>query len=268
MRQWAAAAQGPGSACAAGPFSDTSRMSAHGRDQVSDAPSGQPAPAAHHRPYRQLVAGAAVAAAVVAVSWVVVNRPFVPQPEAAVFRWVNLAPTAFWPVIWPVMQLGNLAAPLAAAGMAAVAWRRWRPVAAVLTGAYGAWGLSQLVKQAVARARPGVLLPDVVLREGTHGLGFVSGHAAVAAALAAAAWPYLRWRGRVVAAVLCGIVGAGRIYAGAHLPLDVIGGAAIGMMAGLIVNGLIGVPHRRGRQDAAPPDAASQRAPGVSSPDS
>jgi glycosyltransferase 2 family protein len=218
---------------------------------VSEAPSGRPAPAAHHRPYRRLVAGVAVAAVVIAVSWVVVNRPLVPQPEAAVFRWINHAPAAFWPVVWPVMQLGNLAAPLIVAGAAAAAWRRWRPVAAVPTGAYGAWGLAQLVKTAVARARPDVLLPGVVLHEGTHGLGFVSGHSAVAAAMATALWPYLRWRGRVVAGILCAAVGAGRIYAGAHLPLDVVGGAAIGMVAGLIVNGLVGVPHPRIRHTRA-----------------
>jgi undecaprenyl-diphosphatase len=246
---------------------------------VSDAPSGPPALAAHHRPYRRLAAGVAAAAIVIAVSWVVVNRPFVPGPEAVAFRWVNHAPTALWPVIWPVMQLGNLAAPLMITGVAAAVWRRWRLVAAVLVGAYGGWGLAQIVKQAVARARPDVLLPDVVLREGTHGLGFVSGHAAVAAAMATTAWPYLRWRGRVVVVVLCAIVGLGRIYAGAHLPLDVVGGAAIGMMAGLVVNGLVGVPHPARTSDAgtrhwptlddvSATDEPDQRAPGVSRPDS
>ncbi|HSK95402.1 MAG TPA: phosphatase PAP2 family protein, partial [Euzebyales bacterium] len=169
---------------------------------------------------------------VVAVSWLVVSRPWVPQPEAVAFRWINHAPAVLWPVVWPLMQLGNLTAPLAVAGVAAAVWRRWRPVAAVLVGAYGAWGLSQIVKQAVARARPDVLLPDVVLYEGTHGLGFVSGHSAVAAAMATALWPYLRWRGRVAVLILSALVGLGRIYAGAHLPLDVVGGAAIGLVAG------------------------------------
>jgi len=227
--------------------------STHGRDQVSEAPSGQHAPAAHHRPYRRFAAGVAAAAVVVAVSWVMVKRPLVPWPEAATFRWVNHGPAALWPLLWPVMQLGNLAAPLAVAGLAGVAWRRWRPVTAVLTGAYAAWALAQIVKQAVARGRPDVLLPGVVLREGTHGLGFVSGHAAVAAAMTTAVWPYLGRRGRAATVTLCALVAAGRVFAGAHLPLDVVGGVAIGMAAGLIVNGLLGVPHPTRRRDAAPP---------------
>jgi undecaprenyl-diphosphatase len=246
---------------------------------VSDASSQPPAPVAHHRPYGRLVGGLVAAALVIAVSWIVVARPFVPHAEELVFRWVNHVPAAWWPVLWPVMQLGNLAAPLVAAGVAAIVWRRWRPVVAVPAGAYVAWGLAQLVKQAVERARPNVLLHDVVLREGTHGLGFVSGHAAVAAAMATTAWPYLRWRGRVVVVVLSLLVGLGRIYAGAHLPLDVVGGAAIGMMAGLVVNGLVGVPHPRPAGDAgtrhrptlddvSPTDEPDQRAPGVSRPDS
>jgi undecaprenyl-diphosphatase len=224
---------------------------------VSDTSSGHAPPAAHHRPYRRLVAGIVAAAVVIAVSWVLVNRPLVPTSEAVVFRWVNHATPAFWPLLWPVMQLGNLAAPVAVAGAAALAWRRWRPAAAVLISAYGAWALAQLVKQAVARGRPNVLLPDVVLHEGTHGLGFVSGHAAVATAMATAAWPYLRWRGRAVVVVLCALVGLGRIYAGAHLPLDVVGGVAIGMAAGLITSGLLGVPHNGQRRGNGPPGTSA-----------
>jgi len=56
------------------------------------------------------------------------------------------------------------------------------------------------------------------------------------------------------------LVAVGRVFAGAHLPLDVVGGVAIGMAAGLIVNGLLGVPHPTRRRDAAPP-SPSQPAP-------
>ena len=185
-----------------------------------------------------------VAAAVVAgASWILVDRPAVPALEALAFRWVNSGHPALWPGLWLVMQLGNVVAPVAVAGALAVAWRHWRPVVAVLVSAYSAWASAQIIKQVVARGRPNGLLADVVLREGADGLGFVSGHMTVAAAMATALWPYLRRPWRCLAATLCVLVGLGRVYAGVHLPLDVIGGAAVGVVVGLLANALVGVPR-------------------------
>ena len=62
------------------------------------------------------------------------------------------------------------------------------------------------------------------------GLGYLSGHAAVATALTAAAYPHLGTRGRRVILALAAIVGLSRIYVGAHLTLDVAGGAAMGLL--------------------------------------
>lgn len=186
-----------------------------------------------------------LSAAVVAVSWVLVTRLAVPAVEAWTFRAVNDASGAWWPALWPVMQLGNLAAPVIVAAATGAALRRWRPSVAVLAAGYGAWAAAQVVKDLVARARPQGLLPDVVLREGVHGLGFVSGHAAIATAMATTLWPYLGGRGRMAVAASVLLVGVGRVYAGAHLPLDVIGGAAIGVLVGLAVNTAVGLPHDR-----------------------
>lgn len=204
-----------------------------------------PTPRTHHRPYRRLGVGVVLSAAVVAASWVLVTGLDVPSMEVRTFRVVNDASDAWWPVLWPVMQLGNLAAPAVVATAAGAALRRWRPAVAVLAAGYGAWAAAQAVKDLVVRARPQALLPDVVLREGVHGLGFVSGHAAIATAMATAVWPYLTARGRMTVATLVLMVGLGRIYAGAHLPLDVIGGAAIGVLVGLAASATLGVPHDR-----------------------
>jgi undecaprenyl-diphosphatase len=38
------------------------------------------------------------------------------------------------------------------------------------------------------------------------------------------------------------IVAFGRLYVGAHLPLDLIGGAALGVAAGSAANLIVGVP--------------------------
>jgi undecaprenyl-diphosphatase len=72
-------------------------------------------------------------------------------------------------------------------------------------------------------------MQDVILRgPPAHGHGYVSGHAAVAAAMAAVAATYLDRRGKIVVVGLAALVALGRVYVGVHLPLDVIGGAAMG----------------------------------------
>ena len=66
------------------------------------------------------------------------------------------------------------------------------------------------------------------------------------------AWPWLGRRGRIVVAVLVTVVCLSRVYVGAHLPLDVVGGAALGLAVGGAVRllhgtaGLMLVDSRRG----------------------
>jgi glycosyltransferase 2 family protein len=70
----------------------------------------------------------------------------------------------------------------------------------------------------------------------------VSGHSAVAVALATVASPFLGRRARRVAWTLAGLVCVARIYVGSHLPLDVVGGAALGWAAGALVLLVFGAP--------------------------
>lgn len=208
-------------------------------------PSDGTARPAHHRPYRRSSFGIAVAAVIVAASWTLVVRPDVTSAEERLFRLVNTAPDLFWPLLWPPMQLGTIGAPIVVGVAAAATLRRWRPPTAALIAGYASWAAAQAVKTVVVRDRPDALLSGVVLREGAHGLGFVSGHAAIATALATAVWPYLSTRGRTLSVVLVAVVGLGRIYAGAHLPLDVVGGVAIGALTGIAANALVGLPSHR-----------------------
>ncbi|HEU5479945.1 MAG TPA: phosphatase PAP2 family protein, partial [Candidatus Tumulicola sp.] len=73
----------------------------------------------------------------------------------------------------------------------------------------------------------------VVVR-GRHagGYGFPSGHTAVAFAVAAALAPDLPRPVRPFVWLLAVIVGFARVYVGAHFPLDVLGGAALGYAIG------------------------------------
>jgi undecaprenyl-diphosphatase len=86
----------------------------------------------------------------------------------------------------------------------------------------------------VDRGRPADLLDTVEIREaGLHGKGFVSGHTAIAFAVATVLTPLLPGRWRWLPFTLAGAVGLARVYYGAHLPLDVVGGAGLGVLSGL-----------------------------------
>jgi undecaprenyl-diphosphatase len=188
-----------------------------------------------------LAFGAAIA--VLLISAAFIDRHHVGAFETSVFHSINdLPPFLYWPV-WIVMQLGNLLAVPAVATVALLGRRVRLSIALVLSGV-GAWVLAKVVKQIVDRGRPGQLLSHVVLRHApAGGHGFVAGHAATAFALAAVAFPYLGRRTRWVAVILAILVSVARVYVGAHLPLDVVGGAALGIAVGTLVNLLLGPGH-------------------------
>ena len=163
---------------------------------------------------------------------------------------VNGLPDAIeWPV-WTVMQLGAVAAVPVVALVALLGWRRLRPALDLAVAGTMAWLLAKAMKDLFGRGRPASFFDDVNLRGsvgiGDVGLGFPSGHAAVAFALAVVTFPYLSTRWRVVTTVLAATVGFGRLYFGAHFPLDILGGLALGIAiaAGVhLVMDLLPHPH-------------------------
>lgn len=172
----------------------------------------------------------AAGAAVLAGTLVPLRRDRIGRREQQAFRLVNELPDSLYVPVWPVMQLGALGAAPATAALAVAAGNR--PLARrLLWGGPAAWALAKAVKRVVRRGRPITLLAGVHTRgQEATGLGYLSGHAAVSAALAAAAWPHLGAGGRRATVGLASVVGLSRIYVGAHLPLDVAGGAALGLL--------------------------------------
>jgi glycosyltransferase 2 family protein len=180
-------------------------------------------------------AAAALAAAIVlVVSATVARLDDIPSLELRLTVWINGAPEWLADVMYPVMQLGTPWAPVVVALIIGIANRDWLLAGATVLTGFVAWFAAKGVKEVFERGRPLRYLPEIVVREGYGtGLGFVSGHATVAAATAVLAMAALPPRWRPVAVVLAAIVGTARIVHGVHLPADVTGGWALGTLLGL-----------------------------------
>jgi membrane-associated phospholipid phosphatase len=188
-----------------------------------------------------------VGAAALLVTALAVRRDRVSVREARVFRAVNGLPDALHAPAWVIMQLGTIGAAPATAG---ATWLVGDPelAARLLASGTGTWALSKVVKQMVRRPRPADLLAGTRCRgRDAAGLGYLSGHAGVAVALGAAALPRLGPAGRALTVTAIPVVGLTRVYVGAHLPLDIAGGAALGLVVEALVSlTMSGNHHARG----------------------
>jgi len=193
--------------------------------------------------------GAIVAGVSLGVSAAVAVRDPVPAWELDLTNWINDVNDAWGTLTYPIMQLGTLAGPLLV-GAGIIVFRRdwWLGGAAAVAGLL-AWFGAKGVKRVFERNRPLEYLPDIIVREGDgSGLGFVSGHSAVAATAAVFAIVALPPRWRPVPAVLAVTVGLARIIHGVHLPADVIGGWSLGVLIALGVLAVLDALHPIGRQ--------------------
>jgi glycosyltransferase 2 family protein len=190
-------------------------------------------------------AKSAVAASVLGVSTYLATTG-VPAWEVELFTRLHDMPRAVDFALWLPMQAGSAWAPPVAALIGWRLTRSWRPTLGALVAGWGGWWLAKAVKAQVERGRPSAELPDEVVRDTalTEGLGFVSGHSTVAFACAAILSPYVSGRWRVAGYALATTVGLSRVVVGAHLPLDVVGGAALGLTLAYGWHAAVGVDMR------------------------
>jgi membrane-associated phospholipid phosphatase/tRNA A-37 threonylcarbamoyl transferase component Bud32 len=188
-----------------------------------------------------------IGSVVVLLTSLAIHKESIGTREADVFRLVNdlALPSWSYPGVWLVMQLGVIGAvPLVA--ILALVTRRLRLALDAVLAAGSIYLIAKVIKEFVQRGRPDSLLSGVhILGDPAGGLGYVSGHSAVAVALATVASPYVGRRARRVAWVLAAAVCLARMYVGAHLPFDVLGGAALGWAAGGLVHLVLGAPQSR-----------------------
>lgn len=157
--------------------------------------------------------------------------------EERIFRALNDAPNWLHPPLWAVMQCGSASAVVVAT--AAQHRRHHRGALAVAASGVGVWLAGKAIKKDVGRGRPDQHLDEVWLRgRPQSGLGFPSGHAAVSTALAISRTSSTKELAGGL--LLAGATGSARMYDGAHLPLDVVGGWALGLLGGLVGRALRG----------------------------
>lgn len=175
-----------------------------------------------------------------ALSGLAVRGRGVGRRETSVFRAINGLPDVLLAPAWPLMQAGSLAAVPVSAGVAAACGRP-ELATRLLAGGLASWTLAKAVKVVYRRPRPRVLVQGARSRgPEARGLGYVSGHAAVATTLTMTLWPRSRPTARAAAAATVAAVGTARIYIGAHLPLDALGGMSLGLAVEAVTDQVFG----------------------------
>jgi undecaprenyl-diphosphatase len=179
------------------------------------------------------------------------RREGITPTEERAFRTANGAPDGWRAPVRTVMQFGTFGSVPAIAGLAFVSRRR-RLAAEIAAAGTVAWLLAKAAKPLGGRPRPGRVLEDVVTRERIEGdLGWVSGHTAVSTTTALTLSPVVPAWARPALAGAVATTAFGRMYVGAHLPLDLVGGAGLGMMIASAMRWVGGDARRRdGSSDA------------------
>ena len=184
-----------------------------------------------------IVAG--VGLLVVSASIFEARRPSIGRVESDVFHAVNGLPDGLYALLWLPMQLGNLVV----GTCAGLAVALLDGDLAVAIGAIAAMVLKLVTERIVrkemadylaVRQRPGTSQVGALLRGDVpvSGPSFPSGHVILVAAVACVVTPSLPIAWWWVPAVLTVLVMVGRVYVGAHNPLDVTAGLGTGLLLG------------------------------------
>ncbi len=147
--------------------------------------------------------------------------------EIKIFNLVYTLPEFLRIPFYIITQFGSIYV-LLALGLFYVAKRHYHIVIRLLMTGTFAFLLAGFAKSIWGRARPEQLLPDIVTLDISHGPGFPSGHTALAVALAFTIGHYIPRKYHWIPVVWIVGVALSRMYLGVHLPLDIVGGFAIG----------------------------------------
>jgi membrane-associated phospholipid phosphatase len=139
-------------------------------------------------------------------------------------------------VMWLLTQLGNMLTALLLAGLFFALNQRGLAVEVIL-GTLTLWLLVETIKVLTDRARPFLDLEQTrVIGWQERGRSFPSGHTAQTFFLMTVIshWFQLGLGATVALYAVAALVGFTRMYVGAHYPRDVIGGAVLGCVWGIL----------------------------------
>lgn len=150
--------------------------------------------------------------------------------EEKLFYIVYNMPAIFYPLMLTITQLGSVY--ILGILVVIYAYKRHYHIVLrlLLTGAL-AYLLAGLGKSLWGRGRPHEFFTDVFTLDYFQGAGFPSGHVALATALALTMGHYLPRKYHWVPVACIIGVALSRMYLGVHLPLDIIGGFALGWIS-------------------------------------
>jgi undecaprenyl-diphosphatase len=188
-----------------------------------------------------------VGAAIVIASVAAARHDHLPGWEVRVFQAVNGLPGWLYWVLWVPMQLGNLVVGTAVGLLCALVAGRVSIAVGVVVAMVLKLVSERVLRREVgsyleARQRPGTSQPVATLRGGdvpSSGPSFPSGHVILVTAVGCVVAPALPVWWVWPPLVLAVAVMVGRVYVGAHNPLDVIAGFGTGLLVGGALAALI-----------------------------
>jgi membrane-associated phospholipid phosphatase len=185
---------------------------------------------------------AAVGLILLSVSVVLARRPTISATESRVFRAVNTLPDWLYKPLWLPMQLGNLVVGTVAGLLVALIDLDLAVAIGVVLAAALKLITERIVRHEMAdalavRQRPGTSQPGAILRGDVPAAGpsFPSGHVILVAAIGSVIAPNVRAVWWWLPLLLILLVMLGRVYVGAHNPLDVTAGLGAGLLLGGIL---------------------------------
>jgi membrane-associated phospholipid phosphatase len=188
-----------------------------------------------------VIAGLALLGGSIAVA----RRPVIPVAEQRVFRAVNGWPDWLYPILWLPMQLGNLVVGTVVGIVVVAALDDWWAIISVVVAMLLKLVTERVIRRQfadvlVVRRRPGTSMPGAVLRGDVpaEGPSFPSGHVLLVTAIAGVVAGVGPWWVDAIAFALAVTVAVGRVYVGAHNPLDVTAGFGAGLIIGAVMGAL------------------------------